>query len=982
MAGSSEESLDELPLGDLPPGASDGAGGEAADASSDGGSLDELPISCESEPELDLGDVESGTPDELPLSIVGAEEESAPGGFAGTTSPEAPAQETSLRSRRGPKDRLLLQALAEADALVESLGAQRRPTEEMAVNSRGSQFGALVAQSSSPAVSAASVPPEKLESLLPPVIGGFKVESAVETALGIACQLAVQADANHDPDVLAIGKFFLDQEVMPLMSKRLVCERLSVDDRKLERVVPRLAAAMLRLQEGRRRAVEMGVVSATSLGSRVLFVDCVAYDETPLPVQLRNEQVSLSATDATAPTPSGSVVDTAPPDDRLASFGSIPALKLSTNAHDQKVLQLIQTGGLLLSIKDSFILLKIRSLNGLAIMESGSANSLQGALQQLGSATRAANGFQHQVRVACTDGGSANLPSEKAIVAARGPDCKSLHTLCDVHKTSLIHGKTFSLLDSNVRGMIACALSLRNGAAMTKFRRCLRAEVESRLQILHGRPPPGAENFKRAALHLFVSHGRNLAVRRMLLAMCPNGDWRCHEVQYYAPLGDGAVVDPQSVLTHLTAGLLTALCACRPEVYPRHRWTGCDLATDDLGILEACHGLLSTTYRRMVGDQQPLMSGGIASVDRAGDDARRADADDGQDADVGRRGAEHHGQALVLVGLGVAADSQAPDEEALCGPKANAARRGQALAWLNTAPFGRLVLQRLLMEPLRQLLGRQFEVAGADWEQSQACKAAQAAEEGEAKVASRDFRLTLAAQGEAERKCLEQAQLLWTERNLWAALPESNYTVEFRALSFACLSRLVCATHQLLVVPHQSFPIKMFVLLKRPELAPDLASVPECLLDPWSLDMRRRHPDLSDSTFMHKLLLIALLQKVDISAIEARHASVRRLLTASSVQTHKLSFEELSAQWLFMQARTKASDPAVWQSAVARKASARRQAAAQRNAHRQACGSMCVGVWGGGGGVVQSLIQIRDFARIPGRGEFPHIAGQSRQGHS
>ena len=152
--------------------------------------------------------------------------------------------------------------------------------------------------------------------------------------------------------------------------------------------------------------------------------------------------------------------------------------------------------------------------------------------------------------------------------------------------------ETFTLLDDNVRGMLRCTLSLRNGAALRRFRRCLKDEIASRLQIILGRPPVEAVAYKK--------RGKNLAVRRVLLAVCPNGDWRAQQVQYYVGAHLESQADRDSILTHLTSGLLTALLSSRPGLYPRHRWTGCDLATDDLGIIAACHSLLSTIYRRFV----------------------------------------------------------------------------------------------------------------------------------------------------------------------------------------------------------------------------------------------------------------------------------------------------------------------------------------------------------------------------------------------
>ena len=45
------------------------------------------------------------------------------------------------------------------------------------------------------------------------------------------------------------------------------------------------------------------------------------------------------------------------------------------------------------------------------------------------------------------------------------------------------------VLDGHVRGMLRCALYLRNRAAQLRFRRCLKDEIASRLQIMHGRQP-------------------------------------------------------------------------------------------------------------------------------------------------------------------------------------------------------------------------------------------------------------------------------------------------------------------------------------------------------------------------------------------------------------------------------------------------------------------------------------------------------------
>ena len=95
---------------------------------------------------------------------------------------------------------------------------------------------------------------------------------------------------------------------------------------------------------------------------------------------------------------------------------------------------------------------------------------------------------------------------------------------CACHEQMLL--ENFSLMEDHITGMVRCALSLRVGAAMNVFRRCMRDEIADRLDIKFGRCPPDAVAHKKAVLRLFVSHGRKAMMRRLLLVLCPNGDWR------------------------------------------------------------------------------------------------------------------------------------------------------------------------------------------------------------------------------------------------------------------------------------------------------------------------------------------------------------------------------------------------------------------------------------------------------------------------
>ncbi len=70
--------------------------------------------------------------------------------------------------------------------------------------------------------------------------------------------------------------------------------------------------------------------------------------------------------------------------------------------------------------------------------------------------------------------------------------------------------------------------------------------------------------------------------------------------------------------------------------------------------------------------------------------------------------------------------------------------------------------------------------------------------------------------------------------------------------------------------------------------------------------MLATHPTLQGEEFLHKLALVGVMLWKDISVVEAKHASIRRLLKVASLQTHHQSFSDLSAQWCFVQHRKRA----------------------------------------------------------------------------
>ena len=99
------------------------------------------------------------------------------------------------------------------------------------------------------------------------------------------------------------------------------------------------------------------------------------------------------------------------------------------------------------------------------------------------------------------------------------------------------------------------------------------------------------------------------------------------------------------------------------------------------------------------------------------------------------------------------------------------------------------------------------------------------------------------------------------------------------------------------------FPVRLFLLLAYKEHAADILGMPRCVRGEWANQFIRKHPGLDSDECFFQLTIIALLWPTDIGMTESRHASIRRALESRSLQTHRLQFKHLSAEWTLQQSR-------------------------------------------------------------------------------
>lgn len=920
MAASSQDDAfagtpSELPLSqqtflpsqlDIGPSQDDAAPPEAGDT------LEELPLSPDAEEKL--GDaVEAAEAAGRSESSLGEEADAPERGLLFGFPFGNPADPPMIdgRRRRGRPNRLLQEALQEAAARrgahAESgallLGAQ--PGAERTAVVGESALAEATQHDRRRLLREAGLGPEEQLRLLKRPISGLSPPSPLTGVLDACVQLRkLPKEAIDEPVRLAVVSL-LEPGPLPTASKKVRAESLGLTTARLDVVLPMVGASIVVSDRGQRGDLEKAIARSRPASDLLLYADFCAYDETPLPIIVRDDSPAGAHSSPTQPQQQEGRARGA---DTFCNFGhgSVLTPMLSSSSSAQKVLQTVQGGGLLIKLGDRHVVLLSSTVCNLTVMSSGTAAITKEAQLQVSGVSRASTKFAQCMRIACTDRASANILAERELVLERGSSWSTLHTFCDIHRTASAHDKSFSLMPESVSGMIHCALAMRSGAALCRFRFCMRQEVESRFKVKHGRPSEAAKAYKVGVLRLFVSHGSRLGVRRLLLALCPNGDWRREEVEYYPP--PGRPEQPVEVyMEHVTSGLITALLAAQPSIYPRHRWTGADLATDCLGVMEACHHLLSTSFARFVAWFEPASRARRVLADARDSTGQAMPTPHALQDDVAHlpraddQRAEPEAMTAALVG------EEQPSTAGIDQPAwaaINAAHRRLASAWLSGTPLVDLLLMRLVMEPLRQLMAHQFQVASEAWEVDQRARLAKAIlRDGGASFADRSYRLSVAAEGDEEAKCLSQLGQLFEQSALWDLFPRSASSVGLRALAFRLLSRAACAVRQLLSFPHEQFPVRLFKLLAHPDLASELVVVPDCMLDAWSQELKRQHPTLRGADLEQKLFLVCMLGWRDISRVEAKHAAIRRQLKQASLQTRPQELRDLSALWCITQVR-------------------------------------------------------------------------------
>jgi len=222
------------------------------------------------------------------------------------------------------------------------------------------------------------------------------------------------------------------------------------------------------------------------------------------------------------------------------------------------------------------------------------------------------------------------------------------------------------------------------------------------------------------------------------------------------------------------------------------------------------------------------------------------------------------------------------------------------IAWIKSSSSsqislaGRLVVMRLSMDPLVRLMHTFLELAGRKWEEQQEAKAAAGQ--------PRSYRVLEACRGEdANNFCQDLGR---SHHTIPVALPLKDMNLASRNLFFRLLSRAGCNLPVTLLPSRKGCPVMLFSCLLDGDAATLFYQQRKCLHDSLTAAFVHSFPTAEAAlspTGQDILLSLALIIDMDISQIEAKHAAVRRIVKARSLQTCGMQLEDLSCDFLLRQ---------------------------------------------------------------------------------
>lgn len=499
--------------------------------------------------------------------------------------------------------------------------------------------------------------------------------------------------------------------------------------------------------------------------------------------------------------------------------------------------------------------------------------------------------YDNSISLVNTDRYAANFKAEKA-KREEQPQYSHSHYGCDVHASARAVKHLLNKADGHVTGMISAALSMVDAGSTRVFRECLSQVVEDRLVIRLGKPPEEQIKHVIEVLDLYlpmpgstqssVQKGsrkkvKQLEQQRATLLFFLNGDISDETlVEFYTDEWNIFEYENgrERVLRAMQRFLVPALIPGKAPLFSRKSCTGGDGVISYFGILCSFHNVLTPTvqlFTKQSIEPEKFQLVGLPVLPAGDDPMPITDAD----CDMP--------EAKDLPSNSVTAESVATGD--IDWSEMNRCMKNRFATWANLRPRDALVTMRLGTLQCFWLLYTLLDRGSKAYENRQRKAFLKT---GERKYMGQDAANRVPLNSFLDR--------LWDSfQSQPGAFSNHSCSWELQVLHFRMLASAVCVVEQIIGIPWGSYPIKMFgVLNGRTELLTD----PPCLLDQVGHKIRSLASQVSKDELLTVVTVLANDFTMDISQIEAKHASTRRILHMRTVQVSLPSLEDVSASWV------------------------------------------------------------------------------------
>ena len=512
----------------------------------------------------------------------------------------------------------------------------------------------------------------------------------------------------------------------------------------------------------------------------------------------------------------------------------------------------------------------------------------------------------------CTDKFPANFVAEK-FVQSQYPEWGLSHTVCGVHEVSACEKSMATAVSGHISGMLSLGLSTRHAGVLKELRQVLYNLFVEHLEVLVG---VGICKQHRLAMYdLFLPVGidspatkavgeysksckkRSTFVnqrRRLIISTYLNGDITEERLVHYT----SGFRDRDDILLEIKKYLIPELLPTGVPLVNRNKWLGTEEAMSFFGLLLCHHNLLPRMMKAWKKSSQEVA---------AAPDSIAEGPDLGPNwsswAEAVRRKACPN-PSLPSLPIDTLEDVEEEDEdqfksEPVFDPvtgdvdwtEFRKATLGKALAWCDIGPRDVVILITAAFNPIFRLMTDAIWLGSEAFEKAQNDKASR----GEMR-SYRVLELYLGSGVNAFKRAMNR--LFHEPLDIW---PASAQVCHMRTLFFRVLSRSMCSVEQIYGLKHRHPPFTLYGALWG--LLNDLRQSPPCLYDSLTQWFVKEFgiDGLCGQDAQNLLAACASISQHDITGIETRHASIRRVLLAKSVNCWAMAFADLSADFLCRQ---------------------------------------------------------------------------------